>query len=242
VTLPADSYQLAQVELAGLPDDEQREAARWQIRDLLNFPADEAVVDIYAVPPYGSERRPLTYAVAAQEKFLRSQVTLIKSAGLSLCAIDIPEFALRNLTDLYAADSRGVAILRLLENDGLLVVARDGMLYLTRSFPIGMNDLLPHADGDTEALAEQVDAIVLEIQRSFDYCESTFGLPTVSRLLVAQTQREIPAVISYLDNFLAPKVEPLDFSAVLNLPADSEQLELNRHLLAIGAALRQEGV
>ena len=238
--LAADSYQLMQVEMADLPMDEKRDAARWQIREMLNYPADQAVIDLFDVPPYTTDKRPLTYAVAASKKLLQQRFEQLSAAGLNLAAIDIAEFALRNLTDLFVEDSRGIAILLLQENEGLLVIARDGTLYLTRSFPIGMNALLPYADGDVEALTEQVDSIVLEIQRSFDYCESTFHLPVVSRLLVAQTQREIPAVIRYLDDFLATRVEPLNFDGVLNVPAGSEQLDLNRHLLAIGGALRQE--
>ncbi len=194
--LPAGNYQLMQVEAADIPEEERRDAARWQIRDMLNFPVEQAVVDLFDVAPYSSDKKPLTYAVAAQDKLLRSRIELLNDAELQLSTIDIPEFALRNLADLFSKDSRGVAILLLQETDGLLVITRDEKLYLTRSFPIGMNALLPHADGDFEALTEQVDSIVLEIQRSFDYCESTFHLPVVSRLLVAQTQKEIPAVIS----------------------------------------------
>ncbi len=103
-----------------------------------------------------------------------------------------------------------------------------------------MDDLLPFADGDYEALTEQLDAIVLEIQRSFDYCESTFHLPMVSRLLIAQTQREIPAVVTYLNENLATAVESFSFAEVLTVPEESEQLQLNRCLLAIGGALRRE--
>jgi MSHA biogenesis protein MshI len=238
--LSAEGYQLMQAELADLSIEEKRDAARWQIREMLSYPAEEAVLDLYEVAPFASDKKPLTYVVVAREKLLRGRVEPLTRAGLKVSAIDIAELALRNLTDLYREDSRGVAILLLLDNDGLLIIAREGTLYLTRSLSIGMNALLPFADGNIEALTEQVDAIVLEIQRSFDYCESSFHLPVVSRLLVAQTQREIPAVIKYLDDFLATRVEPLRFDGVLKVPEGIDQLELNRHLLAIGGALRQE--
>ena len=141
---------------------------------------------------------------------------------------------------MFTEDSRGVAILLLLEKSGILVIVRDGSLYLVRILSMGMNDLLPFADGKYEELTDRLDSIVLEIQRSFDYCESTFQLPMVSRLLLAQTQREIPALISYLSEYLATKVEKFSFDGVLSVPAGSLQIELNRHLLAIGGALRKE--
>ena len=241
LVLPPEHYQVLQVEMADLPDEERREASRWQIRELINYPAGEAVVDLYDVAPYSSEKRPLTYVVAARQSALRSQVARVAGAGLHLSAIDIPEFTLRNIADLYSEGSHGVALLHLQEYHGLLVISREGILYLTRSFPIGMSQLSSCAPDDTEGLTEQLDSIVLEIQRSFDYCESIFHLPTVSKLLVAQTLTEIPTIINYLDNLLAPQVESLNFDGVMELPEGCEQLQLNRKLSAIGAALRREG-
>ncbi|MEA3362030.1 MAG: hypothetical protein U9Q61_01945 [Thermodesulfobacteriota bacterium] len=238
--LPADSYQLVQVELADLSDAERREAARWQIGERIDYPAAEAVIDLFEVAPFGSEKKPKTYVVAAQQKLLRDSVEMVAQSDLDLESIDIPEFALRNISDLFTKEDRGLAILLLLEQNGLLVIVRDGILYLVRWLSSGMDDLIPFADGDFEALTEQLDTIVLEIQRSFDYCESTFQLPMVSRLLVAQTQREIPAVTSYLNDYLSTQVEFFSFDGVMPVPDGSEQVQLNRCLIAIGGALRQE--
>ena len=238
--LAADSYQLNQADLAELPEEERRDAARWQIRERIDYSAEEAVIDLFEIAPIGGEKKPLTYIVSAQKKLLKDRVELIKQSDLSLKIIDIPEFTLRNICELFTEDDRGVAILLLLEQSGVLVIVRDGTLYLVRWLSTGMDDLLPYADGDTDTLHEQLDSIVLEIQRSFDYCESTFHLLMVSRLLVAQTQREIPAVIDYLNDYLTTFVESLNFEDILAVPEDSEQLQLNRYLFAIGGALRRE--
>jgi MSHA biogenesis protein MshI len=141
---------------------------------------------------------------------------------------------------LFTEDSRGLAILLLLEKRGILVVVRDGFLYLVRILGMGMNDLIPYAEGQHETLTDRLDGIVLETQRSFDYCESTFHLPMVSRLLVAQTQQEVPELIDYLKKYLATSVETFSFDGVLQVPEGVGQIELNRHLLAIGGALRKE--
>ncbi len=237
--LSSENYQLLQIELADLPAAERPEAARWQIRELLDFPAAEAVIDLFEVAPFGSTKKPLSYVVAAREQLLRDLVLLNQDCELRQVAIDIPEFALRNVADLFTEDERGVALLLLLDQGGIMCLVRDGVLYLARSFNIGMDHLLPYATGNLEALSEQLDQIILEIQRSFDYCESTFQLPMVSRLLVAQTRQEIQAVTSYLNDYLAVPVEPLDLAPVMSLPEETSQLELNRYLLAIGGALRQ---
>jgi len=238
--LAADSYQTIQVETTDLPDSEKRDAVRWEIRDRIDYPPNEAVLDLFETAPFGGERRPLTYVVAARQEILREHVAMIEECDLSLQAIDIPEFALRNVCELFTEDDRGLAILLLLNQTGILVIVRDGVLYLARWLSSGMNTLIPYADGDYEALTEQLDTITLEIQRSFDYCESTFQLPTISRLLVAQTQQEIPAVVSYLNDYLSTRVESFNLSDVLTVPEEIDPLDLNRCLIAIGGALRQE--
>ena len=238
--LPSDSYQLIQADIGDLPASEKREAARWQIRERIDYSPEEAVVDVFEIQSFSGDRKPLTYAVSAQKCILQKQVQLIDHCDLELDSIDIPEFSLRNICDLYSEDPRGLAILFLLKEKGILIISREGSLYLVRTFNTGMDDLTPYADGDYETLTDQLDAIVLEIQRSFDFCESTFLLPTVSRLLVAQTEQEIPAVVSYLNEYLATQVESFRFPEKFSVPDGLAQLDLNRNLLAIGGALRQE--
>jgi len=238
--LSPDFYQLVQVEMASLSPEESRDAARWQIRERIDYPPEEAIIDLFEIAPFGSEKKPVSYAVSARENILRDHVDLLKQLGLELETIDIPEFSLRNICDLFTEDPRGLAILLLLEKRGILVVVREGTLYLVRILSMGMDDLIPYADGQQETLTDRLDGIVLETQRSFDYCESTFHLPMVSRLLVAQTQQEIPELIDYLKKYLATSVETFSFDGVLKVPEGASQIELNRHLLAIGGALRKE--
>ncbi len=238
--LPPNSYQLIQIEMADLPEDERRDAARWQIRERIDYSVEEAIIDLFDVPSFGVTKKPHTYVVSAPQKMLREQIKVIEDANMTLEAIDIPEFALRNICDLFVTDDRGLALLLLLDHRGVLVIVRDGVMYLVRWLNQGMDALIPYAEGNLEALTEKLDTIVLEVQRSFDYCESTFNLPQVSRLLVAQTKQEIPVVTSYLNDYLTTKVETLSFADVLTVPDSSEQIELNQLLFAIGGALRQE--
>ncbi|HMB15826.1 MAG TPA: hypothetical protein VKN62_05870 [Pelovirga sp.] len=236
--LPLNSYQTLQLDLPDVPLEEARQAVRWQIGERIDYPAEEAQIDLYQIAPFAGERRAQSYAVAARRQVLREQVDVIAAVGQRLQTIDIPEFALRNVCELFVDDPRGVALLLLLEQSGLFVVVRDGVLYLSRQLPMGMNSLLAY-DPDDSAMISMFDTIVLDIQRSFDYCESTFQLPTVSRLLVAQTQQEIPALVNYLSDYLTTRVEPLQLADVIDVPDQMDQLTLNHHLLAIGGALRQ---
>lgn len=239
LVLPLGSYQAMQLDLSDVPLDEARQAARWQIGERIDYPVAQAVVDLYQITPFTGERRTQSYAVAARRQSLREQIDRVGAAGSRVSSIDIPEFALRNLCELFTEDLRGVALLLLLDHSGLLVIVRGGVLYLSRQLSMGMDRLLAYQADDPEMM-EQFDAIVLDIQRSFDFCESSFQLPMVSRLLVAQTHQELPALITYLDDYLATKVEPLRLDAVMDMESSLEPLVVNQQLLAIGAALRRE--
>ncbi len=237
--LPTGAFQLAQVDLVKLPEEERRDAARWQLRELIDYRPQDAVIDLFEVTPFSGERAPVTYAVAAHDQLLRRHLQAVSESQLQLEAIDLPEFALRNICNLFA-EERGIAILLLHDEYGILTVVRDGDLYLVRVLGVGMIDLANVAEAGMEALTEQLDSIVLEVQRSFDYCESSFQLPQVARLLVAQTGKEIPALINYLNDYLTTRVEPFLFPDNVELPEGLDQLELNRFLVPIGGALRQE--
>ncbi len=235
--LPIAGYQTQQIDIANMSAEEGRQAAYWQLADRLDYPVDEAIIDIYRITPFGEGKRPYHYAVAAPCSRLRPYVNDVKAAGFKLASLDLPEFALRNIAELFVEDVRGVAVLLMLEQTGLLVVARDGNLYLSRQLNIGMTQLL---DSSPEERAVRFDSIVLDIQRSFDYCESTLHLPPVSRLLVAATVKELPSLIDYLDRLLVVRAEPLNLAEVMDVPAEIDPLQLHQRLLAIGGALRQE--
>ena len=239
LVLPLGNYQTMQLDLSDVPLDEARQAARWQIGERIDYPPEQAVIDLYQIAPFAGERRTQNYAVVARRQSLREQVDKVGTAGSHVVSIDIPEFALRNICELFVDDLRGVALLLLLDQSGLFVVVRDGVLYLSRQLPMGMDRLLAYQADDPDMM-ELFDTIVLDIQRSFDFCESNFQLPLVSRLLVAQTRQELPALVKYLDDYLATSVEPLRLDAVMDIEPVVEPLDLNRQLLSIGAALRQE--
>jgi len=234
---PSD-YQLVQLDLAELPQDEKREAARWQIRDLLEFPVEEAVIDVFQVTPFGGDRRPTEFAVAAKRSMLKHYIELAGQAELVPVAIDIAEFALRNIAELFQGDERGTAILYLEEQGGMLTIVREGVQYVTRYLGVGMKDLRAGRE-DAELLQRQLEAIVLEVQRTFDYCESGFQLPLVSRLLVAQTTQGVTELLSALAD-LPTHVEELRLSEVMAIPDDIAPIEVSRSLIAIGGALRRE--
>ena len=244
--MPISDYSLMQVDVQGIKTDEKREAVRWQIRELIDYPAEEAILELLEVPIVGEEDKSRTFVVVAPVEKLRARASQLLGADLYLDAIDIPELALRNLLTLYQDEPRGHCLLWINEQGGLMVICKGETLFFSRSINIGMSQLRQESileEGGILSEKTQVllDGIVLEVQRSLDYCESNFRLPPVPKILVAMCGEESPEILDYLNRYLQADVQFADFRQVLDLPLDIDPPTINACLPALGAALRGGG-
>ncbi len=244
--LPFGTYSLMQVELQGVKDDEKREAVRWQIRELLDYPAEEAILDLLEVPIIGQGEQSRTFVVVAPATTLRARVEVMGAAGLHFTAIDIPELALRNILELYRNEPRGHCLLWLREHSSLMTISRGETFFFSRSINIGVEQLRQEKiTTEDNLLAENIqallDGIILEVQRSLDYCESNFRLPPVPKILVAICDQESEEILDYLNRYLQPEVTFADFRQVLDFPLELDPATINACLPALGAALRAGG-
>ena len=239
------SYNLIQIDPPDVPENEFREAVRWQIKDLLDFPADQAVVDTFS--SNASENQTLSFAVAASQEQIWHVVHALRDAELDTGAIDIPELAQRSLVSLLPDDGRGLALLSLWKDSGLITIVRNGELCMARRINLGVQELVAAADPANEidgveiSQAQQniLDAVILEIQRSLDYYESSVSRQPVSSVYIAPLSDPVPGLQSYLDSYLAPEIKPLQMSDLL-ADCTMSDTELCHCLSAIGAALRTE--
>lgn len=236
-SLGDNDYQMLQVAPPEVPDDELRDAVRWQIRDLVDFPIEEAVVDVFQVPRDTQREGARTaYVVVARQNLLRQKVALFKETKLKLQAIDIPELVLRNIANLLPSADRGVALLYFGADSGQIIICRAGKLCLARTINIGVEALRPEAP----YWQDMVDTVALEIQRSLDFFDSNFSQSAISALTLAPLGFSSADLMASLGEALGMAVQPLDVAQLLDcqmLPDQPEQC-----LLAIGAALRMETV
>jgi len=128
--LARGTYNLIQIDQPDVPEAELRDAVRWQVKDLLDFPADQAVIELFSAA--GSAGSPMNFAVAAAEEHIRYVVDVMQQANLAIRAIDIPELALRNVLDRSFVSERGVALLSLWRDNGLVTIVRNGELCMAR--------------------------------------------------------------------------------------------------------------
>lgn len=228
---PGD-YQLLLVDAPSVPAAEMRSAVRWKVKDLLDYPVDEAAIEVLDIPPAPSARAHSVYAVSARNQTITSCIAQYEAARIPLSVIDIPETAQRNIAALFEAPDRALAFLHTGPQQALLTVNYRGELYLARRLDIGMSELL-------DAGEEPKERVLLEIQRSFDHFERQFPQLGIARLLLGPEPRET-GLAEYLSRNVDVPVERAKLEQVLDFaPGCAQDPEaLWRLFHVLGATLR----
>lgn len=248
--LNSSQFTLLLMQRPNVDKDELIDAVRWQIKDQLNYPAEEAIIEVLDIPGQQERgRTPMIYTVATHQDILKSSINLLEDSNLNLKYIDIPELAQRNISSLLPEDFIGVALLNLQATSGLLTITHEGELYLSRVIDVGYEHLEIEEDTSDEdsglSLEETTSAfevnfgkIVLEIQRSLDYYESHYGKATIGNLIIAPLENEIPCLNEKLEQELGLAVRNLSLDEIVESETALDIEIQSRCFTAIGAALR----
>jgi MSHA biogenesis protein MshI len=253
---PAD-YQILFVEAPPVKGEEMKAALRWRVKDMLDYPVEEAALEMLELPLAGSaaQRPPQVYAIAARNAAVRATVERFDKAGIAVSVVDIPDTAQRNLATLFTEAEEGVAVITFDEDGALITVIYRGELYLSRRLDVTSEQLVesvgkynaPGGDDslvleDDEGRGQLFERVLVEVQRSIDACERSFPFFSVARVLLGSVPEEA-GLLAHLSASLYVPIEPLDLAQVMRLPGSSaawSPAERGRFLKLIGAGLRPE--
>lgn len=237
--MAAGEYNISQLDAPSVPLAERKEALRWGLKGLVDYPVESACVDVLDIPMdgAGAGRTASVFAVSAAEQSVRARIRPFEEAKIPLSAVDVPELAQRNVAALFEDENRGLAFLRLDEAGGQLTLTFHGELIALRRVEVSAAQL---AEGGAERRAQVIERLVLELQRSLDNFDRQYSFIPVSKLMVAACPAVEGVVAALSENLYVPVVEMdlaqvMDFSAVPELRDPSFQA---KNLLLIGAALR----
>ncbi|MFN2645417.1 MAG: agglutinin biogenesis protein MshI [Burkholderiales bacterium] len=216
--LPPADYQLLLVDAPNVPASELKNAARWRVKDMLDYPVEQATVDIFDVPPdpAGASQAHTMYAAAAKNDVIRSCMERFTRARMPLSVIDIEETAQRNIAAQLESSDRGLALIYPADDRVLLTVNFRGELYLARRIDVALHELEAVAQGTVD---DPKNRVLLEVQRSFDHLERQFPSISVAKVLIAPTPADTDLHI-YLGANLDVPVEELQLEDVLDIAPD----------------------
>lgn len=229
--LQSKDYNLISIPNLPVSAEELPTALRWHIKDQIDFPVTDAAIDYFKVPYLSkTQNEELIYVIVARKNYLEMLSKIIIETKLNLDVIEIPEFSLRNLAELFAEKGQGIGIIEIQATGGAkLIIMRDGFVYLVRKIEVELHKT--HSD-------EELHVFMTEIQRSCDYYENGLGQAPVSQFLLISPDMSLAA---QLTDGLGFPVESMDIASKLNAPGFAPE-KLQQCLYAIGGALRQDEV
>lgn len=233
-------YQLFMVDKPAVREDEMESSLRLAVSPLIDYPVTEANVawlDIPARQTMGNRVQQL-YVAVARESIVQDRKALFDQARVGLQVVDIRETAQRNISSLLETDQQATCLI-CVEPEGVqLTITFKGELYLVRFIS---EVLLGKGDAkDREALAQSVDRLALEIQRSFDFVRRNYPALNINVLHVAPAQENLN-LAEMLKSELIETVKPLDLAEIFDFSVDADLKNLQvqaQYFHALGAALR----
>ncbi len=238
--LRAGEYQMLAVEAPAVMKEELKSAIRWKVKDMIDYRIEDAVVDFLDIPtePGSAGRAHPAYAVAARSEVIRDRVNVYERAHVPLSVIDIPETAQRNISALCEPDGRGVALLYLDDQFGLLTITFRKELYFSRRIEIGLSQLL---GAGSEARPDLFARIMLELQRTFDHFDRQFNFVPLAKLLLGP-EPDDTGLLEYLRANMDTTVERVELTERVDFPVQSSPDTASQWRLfhLIGASLRHE--
>lgn len=231
--LNAKDYQLLQVESPNVPQDERKEALRWKVKDMVDYPVEQATLDYMHIPqdPASPNKQDYVYAMVAKNELIGQLYNTFADADIQLQAIDVRVAAQRNIAALLEEKDRGLAMLSFGREGGLLTFTSGGELYHTRFIEI-----------EQERSTSAYERIALELQRSLDSFDRQFPFIAVNKLLVAPCE-DRDALLQHLKSALYTQVVSFELSDIVDFASGVALGELSAQALVlhtIGAALREE--
>lgn len=230
-------YQLLPVAAPEVPEAELNAALRWQIKDMIDYPAEEACVDSVLTPAVSeSIRNRQAWVVVARRATVSDRMRRARDAHIALNSIDVPELALRNLA-LLPSPEGACALLHVGLERSTLVMVWKGDLCSVRRFELTADALL---DAPPEQFELWVERLGQDVQRSADAFERHFHTAALGRLWVIDEQAGLP-LAEALARHVTLQVKPMKLADWVGLDTTRPLMDAREQidfLPAIGAALR----
>lgn len=226
--LHPNQYHLTLINTPNVPKAEYKSAVRWQIKDVINYPLEEAVVEIFY--PEESEKHPKKiYVIIAQNSLLQNIANIIQNCYLQLVAIDIREFAIRNLITNLALNDEPVGFLDISDDRFMLVIAQFDRIKFVRHIKTNLK----------KSKTERLDELVIELQRSFDYCATSLGQKVPTKIFIPLSKNSDINTEQDLAKKLGKEISVWDLQKIVSFisPIDLETQALCWPV--IGGALRK---
>jgi len=223
-------YRLLLINVPNVPDSEYRSAVKWQIKDMIDFPLEEAIVDVFQPLDTIRYYQNKIYVVVAKEPFINTVVQFIDSSQMKAIAVDIRELAIRNLLSLKPVpNGNTVGFLDLSDDRSIILVFQNNNIAFSRQINYGFKNLKEE---------EQSSLLMLELRRSMDYCITELKQPVPNKIVIPPISNENKVLVDQFSKTLGMETVILDLNNLVNMQQPLDVETQRRCYVALGGALR----
>jgi MSHA biogenesis protein MshI len=229
--LAREDYRLIPIEKPKVADNEIGEAIRWLIKDLIDFPLEEAVVDFFPTQTRTGQAEKIC-AVVARLQWLNILAGVVKTAGLNLKAINITTLAIRNIISSLRIVGNSAVFLTQEGEYYYILVVKDQLIYLERKLESGSQN-----ESNAQIFEDFCNRLVAELQRSIDFYQNRDKTIPV-KIFLDQFLGQNQKLIQYIETAFNLQIEILDADKWLS--DNSKRMPLKEkinYLGVIGEAL-----
>lgn len=210
--LSANEYQVLLIDKPKVLPSEYRQAALWQIKELLSFPIDDCVVDVFLPADEVMAYHEKLHVVAAKRTVLSRVVEILHHVNISVESIIIQEFAMRNIIASLKIPGKTIGLLSY--NDGFyfLTIVKNNNIIFSRRIVIDLDN---------------------ELKRSLEYCINNLKQDILSKLIVIGLPEDIGLSLQTFVMQFDATIEYVELSQLIteNSPLSADMV------YAIGGAL-----
>ncbi len=216
-TLSPKDYQVLLIDKPKVLPKEYRAVALWQVKDMLEFPIDDCIVDVFMPSDSIAAHKNKLYVVVSKRSYMMSVVEILNSINISVESIIIREFAERNIVANLGIGDETIAVLSHCNDTHVLTIFRNQEILFSRH------------------IAKNFE---FELMRSFEYFNVTLNQAHATKLLTYNITTEARTN-------LKTTLEQSNFSILvediesMNQKLGIEQREeLMKNFYSVGAALQ----
>lgn len=216
--------------LPPIPEDEVKQAVRWEAEKHLPFPVEEAVLDTQVVRELSDDgRRQIEVLLAAApESLVQTYVETLEAAGLTADAIEVSAVAMVRALASQATEGV-VAMVNLGASTTEVAIVREAVPQMTRTM--------------VEGEAATLEALGLQLRRSFDFYRAQDEGGHIDRIMLCGGGARFPEI----DRRLAQELDvPVTIGALPGVLLISRRLDAAatsaaapQLVTAVGLALRR---
>ncbi|MBI2733132.1 MAG: hypothetical protein HYX44_07510 [Aquabacterium sp.] len=233
-------YRMLATDTPDVPREDWRDAMRWHVKEQVDFPVEDAVIDVLEVPQSALRGNSAVMSFLVPRADYTTVALAADDLGLEWAALDVPELALRNLCALAEEGEKAQALMVFGESHGMLIITLKGELLMARHIEV----MLSAVTGDEETRGAALSRAALEILRTVDTFERMHSQVNLSAMTVALPPGCGEGALEMLSELIYVPLSRLDLRQWFDLDKLGEQADTLAHgatfgeLCLLGAALR----